>query len=63
MVRVLTNILLGFDYTQSSKFNVPNATPLVIDLDESLKGVRWKLLGDPSVIASKMKKIEDELKH
>lgn len=62
-MRVLTNILLGFDYAQSSKFNLPNATPMVIDLDESLKGVRWKLLGDPTVIALKMSKLENELKH
>lgn len=62
VVRVLTNILLGFDHQQASEFSVPNATPLVIELDEKLKPQSWTILGDPSKIAGNMKWIENELK-
>ena len=36
-IRVLSNILLKFGLNQSSAFNIPNATPLLLELNNDLK--------------------------
>ena len=46
VTRVITNILMNFNKKQSSTFNIPNATPLVVDLSNNLKVEKWKILGD-----------------
>jgi bisphosphoglycerate-dependent phosphoglycerate mutase len=57
VVRVLTNIILKFDYSESSSFNLPNGIPLIIDLDSSLNATNWQILADGNEIEKKMKKI------
>ena len=57
VTRVFTNILFNFNFRQSSSFNIPNATPLVIELGDDLKTESWKILGDQSKIDKMMKKI------
>ena len=62
VTRVFTNIFLNFDTKQSSKFNIPNATPLLLQLDQDLVVKNWRLLGEPAKIEALMKKVENELK-
>jgi len=57
VARAFTNILLNFSLKQSSKFNLPNATPLLFELDKQLKVEKWRILGDEGNIEEKMKKI------
>jgi hypothetical protein len=40
--------------------NYPNATPIILTLDESLKIVKQEYLGNEGEILLKMKKIKEE---
>ena len=62
-IRAWTNILLNAQEGESRKFNVPNAIPLLINLNrEDLSVESWRLLGDAAAIGAKLKKLADELK-
>ena len=59
VTRVFTNILFNLTHKESSKFNIPNATPLVVEFDDNLKMKSWRILGDSDKIEKLMKKIEN----
>jgi 2,3-bisphosphoglycerate-dependent phosphoglycerate mutase len=58
-IRAWTNILMKLGEDESRKFNVPNAIPLVLDLNrQNLSVEGWRLLGDADNIREKMVKLE-----
>jgi bisphosphoglycerate-dependent phosphoglycerate mutase len=62
-IRAWTNILMKVHEGESRKFNVPNATPLVLHLNRNDLSVEsWNLLGDTQKIKEKMLKLDKELK-